>query len=152
MDGTPKTKQKQVLRSLRMTISLLQGVPGGGLGRGGVGLGGVGWALGEDLLELLVIAVEVVEEVDVAVLGGDGGEVEDDDGDGRLEVELTVVGAVGHGVVDVAASHSPATGPGVAEWLSTQTARSSGFCTRTQPWEKSRRVRSKSSGAGVEWR
>src|ERR1700678_2623253 len=70
-----------------------------GFGGGGVGFDGVGWAFGEDLLHGGVVAIEVVEEVDLAVLVDAGGEVEDDDGERVFEVDGAVVGTVVHGVL-----------------------------------------------------
>jgi hypothetical protein len=87
---TPPSWLRLVRRNLKAVVGVwpdLQSVAGLRGGHVAIRLHGVGRAFGQDLLQPLVVAVEVVEEVGVAVLGGDGGDVEDDDGDGSLEVD-----------------------------------------------------------------
>src|ERR1700761_7307341 len=87
--------------ALRVSGAGSDGVAGFGFGGDGFGLDGVGWAFGEDLFHVGVVAVDVVEEVGLAVVVDDGGEVEDEDGERGFEDEGFVVGAVVQGVVDL---------------------------------------------------
>ncbi len=76
------------------------GVAGGGLAWG-EGFGGVGWALLEGVVEVRVVVVEVVEEGDLPVVVGEGGEVVDVDGEGGFEADGLVVRVlVVEGIVD----------------------------------------------------
>ena len=60
----------------------------------------VRWTLCQHLLQLLVVAVQVVEEVRLPILCGDAGQVENHDRERRLQIHLVVVRPAGHHVVD----------------------------------------------------